>query len=299
MPGRRATAGRLPRTTSGLPGCSHGIGPDEVLGEFGLIMGGTAGDEIDRADPALGTPPDAWVLATSTGHSDCYQLAVEEVQATTPGLGGSDNELVRSDIVLFETPSGGAVFAAGSICFCGALSHAGYDNNISRMVGNVVRAFLRRSAAAGFAGRTTDVPEPVRVACPSRNTDTSGVARSGPPRARGHAAGRRLRRPAGAVGLRAGERLRRGPAPPRPAQGLGQLLHGPAPLPSVVGTDGVGRLEDGTRVYFDDCVPPYGSMAERTLDIAIDVHPRPLDQVAEAWERQRQAAGGPKTVLVP
>ncbi len=61
----------------------------------------------------------------------------------------------------------------------------------------------------------------------------------------------------------------------------------------------MGRLEDGTRVYFDDCVPPYGSMAERTLDIAIDVHPRPLDQVAEAWERQRQAAGGPKTVLVP
>ena len=121
-----------------------GIGPDEPLGEFGLVMGGTAGDEIDRADPALGTPPGAWVLASSTGHSDRYQLAVEEVLATVPGLGGTENELVRSDIVLFETPSGGAVFAAGSICFCGALSHAGYDNNISRMVGNVVRGFLER-----------------------------------------------------------------------------------------------------------------------------------------------------------
>ena len=125
-----------------------GIGPDEPLGEFGLIMGGTAGDEIDRADPALGTPPGAWVLASSTGHSDCYQLAVEEVLATVPGLGGTENELVRSDIVLFETPSGGAVFAAGSICFCGALSHAGYDNNISRMVGNVVRGFLERPRQA-------------------------------------------------------------------------------------------------------------------------------------------------------
>jgi len=121
----------------------EGIAPDERLGEFGLIMDGAAGDEIDRADPALGTPPNAVVLATSTGHGDCYQLAVEEVQATMPGLGGTENELVRSDIVLFDTPAGGAVFSAGSICFCGALSHAGYENTISRMVGNVVRGFLR------------------------------------------------------------------------------------------------------------------------------------------------------------
>jgi NADPH:quinone reductase-like Zn-dependent oxidoreductase len=45
----------------------------------------------------------------------------------------------------------------------------------------------------------------------------------------------------------------------------GTFYLGPPPLPSVVGTDGVGRLEDGTRVYFDESVPPYGSMAERTL----------------------------------
>jgi NADPH2:quinone reductase len=45
----------------------------------------------------------------------------------------------------------------------------------------------------------------------------------------------------------------------------GTFYMGPPPLPSVVGTDGVGRLGDGTRVYFDESVPPYGSMAERTL----------------------------------
>jgi NADPH:quinone reductase-like Zn-dependent oxidoreductase len=45
----------------------------------------------------------------------------------------------------------------------------------------------------------------------------------------------------------------------------GSFYTGPPPLPSVVGTDGVGRLRDGTRVYFDESVPPYGSMAERTL----------------------------------
>jgi NADPH:quinone reductase-like Zn-dependent oxidoreductase len=45
----------------------------------------------------------------------------------------------------------------------------------------------------------------------------------------------------------------------------GSFYLGPPPLPSVVGTDGVGRLADGRRVYFDETVAPFGSMAERTL----------------------------------
>jgi len=45
----------------------------------------------------------------------------------------------------------------------------------------------------------------------------------------------------------------------------GNFYMGPPPLPSAVGTDGVGRLAGGRRVYFDDTVAPYGSMAERAL----------------------------------
>jgi NADPH:quinone reductase-like Zn-dependent oxidoreductase len=45
----------------------------------------------------------------------------------------------------------------------------------------------------------------------------------------------------------------------------GTHFSGPPPLPSVVGSDGVGRLPDGRRVFFDAVVAPYGSMAERTL----------------------------------
>ena len=45
----------------------------------------------------------------------------------------------------------------------------------------------------------------------------------------------------------------------------GTFYTGPPPLPSVVGTDGVGRLAGGRRVYFDVPVTPYGSMAERAL----------------------------------
>jgi NADPH:quinone reductase-like Zn-dependent oxidoreductase len=45
----------------------------------------------------------------------------------------------------------------------------------------------------------------------------------------------------------------------------GSFYMGPPQLPSAVGTDGVGRLEDGRRVYFDETVAPFGSMAERAL----------------------------------
>ncbi len=43
-----------------------GVGADEVIGSFGNNGGGAAGDEIDRADVGLGTPPDALLLATSS-----------------------------------------------------------------------------------------------------------------------------------------------------------------------------------------------------------------------------------------
>ncbi|HEX4544058.1 MAG TPA: zinc-binding alcohol dehydrogenase family protein [Candidatus Acidoferrum sp.] len=39
----------------------------------------------------------------------------------------------------------------------------------------------------------------------------------------------------------------------------------PRDLPAICGIDGVGRLEDGTRVYFGGPRPPYGAMAQRTV----------------------------------
>ena len=58
-----------------------------------------------------------------------------------PGQGGSGNPLVRADMVYMEGPNGGAVFSVGSISWCGSLSHNGYDNNVSRITGNVLRRF--------------------------------------------------------------------------------------------------------------------------------------------------------------
>ncbi len=65
----------------------------------------------------------------------------------------------------------------------------------------------------------------------------------------------------------------------------GTYYTGPPPLPSVVGTDGVGRLPSGRRVYFDQTVAPYGSMCERTLvpsDALLEVPSGVSDLVAAA-----------------
>jgi hypothetical protein len=45
-----------------------------------------------------------------------------------------------------ELPGGGAVFAVGSITFCGSLSHNGYHNNVSRILRNVLDRFRTRQA---------------------------------------------------------------------------------------------------------------------------------------------------------
>jgi len=46
----------------------------------------------------------------------------------------------------------------------------------------------------------------------------------------------------------------------------GTFVSGPPPLPSVVGSEGVGRVAgDGRRVYFGSSVAPFGAFAERTL----------------------------------
>jgi N,N-dimethylformamidase len=115
---------------------------EEIIGDFGLIGGGAAGLELDRADRALGTPPNTLVLASSEAHSPVYMVVCEEIFINAPGMCGGEHPYVRADMVFFETPSGGAVFSTSSISWGGSLSHNNYDNNVSRITGNVLRRFL-------------------------------------------------------------------------------------------------------------------------------------------------------------
>lgn len=120
-----------------------GIDAEEKIGDFPslVLRYGAAGFELDRADPALGTPDHALVLASSFGHSNAYHHVVEELFATDSRQSGEVSPLVRADLVYFEYPNGGAVFATGSIGWCGALSYRDHDNNVSRITENVLRRF--------------------------------------------------------------------------------------------------------------------------------------------------------------
>jgi N,N-dimethylformamidase len=120
----------------------EGIDGQAPLGGAGSVLGGAAGFEIDRADPALGTPASTVLVASAREFSDAYQGAVEDVTTADSQQGGTVSELVRSDVVFFETPAGGAVFSVGSIAWCGALREAGEETPAGRMTWNVLSRFL-------------------------------------------------------------------------------------------------------------------------------------------------------------
>lgn len=121
----------------------------EVFGDFGLAGGGAAGMEIDRYDLSHGTPPHARILASSEPFTDNYPLVQEEVMFMIPGLGGTQHPWVRADMTYFTTPKDGAVFSASSIAFGSALPCKNFDNSVSRVMKNVVDAFLKPGPLAG------------------------------------------------------------------------------------------------------------------------------------------------------
>ena len=123
----------------------EGIEEQEILGDFGFSGGGAAGFELDRADVRLGTPEEVRVVASSENHTSSFVLVPEEMLTHITNWPGEEEQqkLIRSDIVYFRTPSGGEVFSTGSITFCGSLPWNDFDNNISRLLENVIRRFLQ------------------------------------------------------------------------------------------------------------------------------------------------------------
>lgn len=126
----------------------HGV-EGEMIGDQGLAYGGAAGLELDRYDLHLGTPPHARILASSGGHSDNYLLSIEEILYPYPGLSGSQDYRIRGDMVYFTAPNNGAVFCGGSIAFGQALPANKFDNNVSRVLSNVVDAFIKPGLLPG------------------------------------------------------------------------------------------------------------------------------------------------------
>jgi len=108
----------------------------DVIGAYGAYGGGAAGLEIDAVIDDAVPPEDRIVLLSSFDHSMAYHASVKETDTDTAP------PPCRSDVVLIRRPEGGAVFSVGSIAWPLALPWKGYDNDISRMTGNVLDRFL-------------------------------------------------------------------------------------------------------------------------------------------------------------
>ncbi|PPL20235.1 hypothetical protein GY24_01430 [Microterricola pindariensis] len=111
---------------------------ENVIGDFGLVLGGAAGDEIDRADIRLGTPRHTLIIARSQPHSEYYLAALEEITTPTPLINGSNNPNVHADITFFETGSGGFVVSTSAITWLGSMAYRRFENNAARFMHNVL-----------------------------------------------------------------------------------------------------------------------------------------------------------------
>jgi len=115
-----------------------GVDGDHI-GTSGL-GGGAAGQEVDSYNPALGSPAHAVIVASATEFGPDMSRTKEEIDASI--LVPSPDPVVRSDIVFYETPAGGAVFSVGSISWFGALAREEYRNDVATITENVIRRFL-------------------------------------------------------------------------------------------------------------------------------------------------------------
>ena len=116
---------------------------EETFGDYGLSGGGAAGFELDRADFTLGTPANAAILARSEDPPASFVTVPEELLSHVTTISGEKADaLKRAEIVYFTTPGGGAVFAVGSITWCGSLWRDGaFQGPVSRIMENVLRRF--------------------------------------------------------------------------------------------------------------------------------------------------------------
>ncbi|EXJ81578.1 hypothetical protein A1O1_07642 [Capronia coronata CBS 617.96] len=114
----------------------------DLIGEQGF-GGGASGDEIDRYDVDNGSPEGVVILATSTGHSDDFGIATEDLTFPAVNTLGTQTNLIRSDIVYYVGAGGGAVCSVGSINWYCSLGWDDYDNDVARFTGNVTKGFLQ------------------------------------------------------------------------------------------------------------------------------------------------------------
>ncbi|MEH6443465.1 MAG: N,N-dimethylformamidase beta subunit family domain-containing protein [Oceanospirillaceae bacterium] len=113
---------------------------DDLIGDFGFSGNGAAGFELDNVGNGHSVPENITVLAQSVTAADNFVLVPEEQLTHLTNLSGAPvEEALRADMVYFEMPGGGRVFSTGSITFCGSLPWNNFENNVSKLLENILR----------------------------------------------------------------------------------------------------------------------------------------------------------------
>lgn len=140
-PYRRLKSCENPRVAWIFEGTSEG----DVFGDYGVdrINGGAVGFEIDKYNPANGTPRHALHLATA----EPLKETIEDVQLMPLPLSISyhppgEEVWAAADIVFFETPNGGAMFSTGSINWFSSTLDNNFENDVATISRNVIQRFL-------------------------------------------------------------------------------------------------------------------------------------------------------------
>ena len=116
---------------------------DTKIGDFGFSGNGAAGFELDHIDSDLTSKKDIILLAQSKASKDPKENFILVPESQLTHLSNikhlPEEEILQADMVYFEVPGGGSVFSTGSITFCGSLPWNNFDNNVSKLLENIIK----------------------------------------------------------------------------------------------------------------------------------------------------------------
>ena len=121
---------------------------DDQIGNFGFSGNGAAGFELDHIDSHLTSIKDITLLAQSKASKDPKENFILVPESQLTHLSNikhlPEEEILQADMIYFEVPGGGSVFSTGSITFCGSLPWNNFENNISKLLENVIKKSIKK-----------------------------------------------------------------------------------------------------------------------------------------------------------
>ena len=115
---------------------------DNKIGDFGFSGNGAAGFELDHIDSDLTSNKEIILLAQSKASKDPKENFILVPESQLTHLSNikhlPEEEILQADMVYFTVPGGGSVFSTGSITFCGSLPWNNFDNNVSKLLENII-----------------------------------------------------------------------------------------------------------------------------------------------------------------